>query len=257
VNLSDIRNEAWSIARERGTSDPDRLWTTTEMNRYINRTYRYIARECKCIQDSRTETVCRITVAPPANLAALQAAALLDTFSAEDLLLYNTAGSWLEGTLVAPRAFKLHDSIIDIDEVKWFNAPWRLTGVSVTKWQKNPRWEQVMGYPTEYALDYQTGYLTLNFRTATADTLMLKVVRLPVADLVAATDIPEFRTSYHDFIINGVLAQMYSKQDAETIDLKKAADYKAAFDRDVDEVKQQERILKQKLNVNSPMPAFL
>jgi hypothetical protein len=256
VNLAEIREEAWSVARDTGTKDYDRLWTEAEMNRYINRTYRFISRETKCIRDARTPEVCRITVAPPADLATLEAQALTDAWAADDLARYNDSTSWMYHQLVAPLTYDLHKSVLDIDECKWLTQPWKLQKVSVVKWQQNPRWEQVVGYPIEYCTDYHTGKLTLNYRTTASDTLGLLVRRLPLVQLSEDADEPEFRDSYHDFFLNGVLEQMYSKQDAECIDLKKAADYRAAFKADVDEIKQQETILDQRLSVNIAMNAF-
>lgn len=256
MNLKEIRDEAWAIAREVGTSDSDRSWTSKEMNRYINRVYRFIARETRCIRDASTPAVCRISVTPPADLAALEALALTDAFAADDLVEYNAVGSWLTGKLVAPRVFAVHPSIIDIDEMKWKSVPWKLAKVSVSKWQSNPFWERVAGYPTEYALDYTNGKLVLNYRTSTADTLLLTVKRMPLADLAADTDTPEFRDSYHDFMLNGILAQMYSKQDTELFDQSQADKFQAAYMRDIDEIKQQEIIYDQRLKVNASMGAF-
>jgi hypothetical protein len=257
MNLKEIRDEAWSISRDnKALIDSDKLWPKQEMNRYINRVYRYIARETKCIRDAHTEAVCRIAVAPPASYAALQALALTDVFYADDLEGYNDIGSWLYQKLVAPRCLPLSQLILDIDEVKWKSWPWRLGVVSVIKWQMNPYWERIVGPPTECSTDYQSGYLTLNYRTTNSDTLLMKVRRMPLVDLVDDTDTPEIRTHYHDFMINGVLAQMYSKQDADIIDLKKAADYEAAYKRDVDDIKQQETIFDQRLKVNHSLSAF-
>jgi hypothetical protein len=143
------------------------------------------------------------------------------------------------------------------DEVKWKGKPWRLTRSSVTKWQQNPFWEKVTGYPTEFCTDYTSNYLTLNYRTSTTDVLMLTVRRMPIVDLVADTDVPEIRTHYHDFMINGILWQMYSKQDADSVDKVKAEEYRTAYLRDLDEIKQQETILDQRLKPNYAMPAFL
>jgi hypothetical protein len=256
MNLKEIRTECWDIAREVGDSDDNRYWTSKEMNRYINRVYRFIARETRCIRDAHTAAVCRISVTPPADLITLQAQALTDVWAADDLAGYNTVGSWLYNKLIAPRVFPLHKSILDIDECKWLGVPWKLTKKSVTAWNSNPRWEQVVGYPTEYATDYQNDSICLNWRSTVADTLLLTVRRMPLADLVADADIPEIRVHYHDFMVNGVLSQMYQKQDIETFSLAKADDYGQKFARDVDEIKQQETILDQRLKANYSMSAF-
>ena len=256
MNLKEIRDEAYDIAREIGTTDAERFWNAKEMNRYINRVYRFIARETRCIQDSITPSVCKIDVAPPLSLAALQTLALSDPMAADDLAEYNRAGSWMYQTLVAPRVFKLSPLILDIDEVKWHDLPWKLVKVSVTKWQQNPKWEQVIGYPTECSTDYTTGYLAVNYRFSGIDSLRMTVKRMPLIDLIQDTDIPELRVNYHDFMINGVLAQMYSKNDAEVFDKDAVGKYTALYARDVDDIKQQESILDQRLRPNFSLDAF-
>ena len=256
MNLLQIRQEAWDIARETATADGDRLWTQAEMNRYINRIYRWIARETKCIRDSITTSICRIDVAPPNDLAALTAAAATDAYAAQDLAWYNSQGSWLYQKLVAPYAYSLSPLVLDVDEVKWTDRQWKLRCESVNTWRRNPWWEQVIGMPTEYALDGDNNTLFVNFREELTDTLKLSVRRLPLVDLINDTDTPEFRTHYHDYFVNGVLWMMYSKQDSQTFDGTKAEEFRQAFLRDIDEIKQQEVILNQKLHPNNSLDAF-
>jgi hypothetical protein len=267
MNLTQIRQECWDIARDIAITDSDRLWNKAEMNRYINRIYRHIARETKCIRDATTY---KIVSAPYADYATMVAST--DPFVQEDVDRINNSGSWFyvnpdpAGTYTArlntqaqslcPYVYSLDPNILDIEEVKWTTRQWRLTKVSVSKWQINPWWEQVIGMPTEYCTDLANNKLALNFRSQTSDTLKLVVRRLPVADLSADTDIPEFRTHYHDYFINGVLWMMYSKQDADVIDKTKAEEYRQAFLRDVDEIKQQETILDQRLKPNHSVDAF-
>jgi hypothetical protein len=256
MNLAQIRSEAWDIAREIGTTESTRLWRQSEMNRYINRTCRHIAKETKCIRDSVTASLCRIASSPPASIGALTTLAATDAWAAQDLAWYNSSTSWLSGRLVAPYSYPLSQLVVDIDECKWSTRQWKLTKVSVSKWRSNPWWEQVVGMPTEYATDGDNGRLFINFRSDTSDTLKLAVRRLPLLDLANDTDEPEFRTHYHDFIVNGVLWQMYSKQDAETFDLSKSGDFKGAFLKDLDEIKQQESIINSRLLVNNALDGF-
>lgn len=256
MNLKQLRDEAWDIAREVGEKDADRLWTTREMNRYINRVYRKIARETKCIRDSVTPLVCQIESTPPADLAELTLKASNSPIDALDLQRYSNPSSWLYNRLVAPMAYPLHKSIVQIDEIKWTNRAWSLRKVSVDKWRKNPYWEQVIGDPTEYATDWFTNYIAINYRSLTPDTMMLSVRRLPLVDLINDDDEPEFREHYHDFMINGILAQMYSKQDTQTYDKARYEQFEADFMRDIDEIKQSEIILEQRLNANHSLAAF-
>ncbi len=256
MTLKELRDEAWAVARETAILDSDKLWSTAEMNRYINRVYFYIARETKCIRDSVTASVCRITSAPPVDLADLTAKAASDAWYAQDLAYYNDPNSWLYGKLVAPNSYPLSDKILEIEECKWTSRQWRLTKVSCKKWQVNPYWEQVMGMPTEYCTDLDNGRLTINFRSDSSDTLRLQVRRLPLTRLTNDTDVPEFREHYQDFMLNGILYQMYSKQDAEAFDEAKATKYYQLYMADVDEVQQQDIILDDRLRPNQSMDAF-
>jgi hypothetical protein len=220
------------------------------MNRYINRIYRYIARETQCIKDSSTPAVCILDV-NTVDYTSLTAGTL-------DYIWANEVGNWLYHRNVTPYLLALHPSILQIDEIKWLNWPYRLHKVSSQKWMENTWWERVIGsYATEYATDLKTGYIALNYRSETSSQLQLHVRRLPIADLVADADIPEFRAHYHDYIINGVMMHMYRKRDAETIDEAKAAEFERAFLMDVDEIKQQESQLEDMLRPNASLGAFL
>lgn len=256
MNLAEIRQEAWDLAGETGTSDKVRLWKTPEMNRYINRVYRATARETKCIRDSITASICQISCTPPADLAALTTLAASSTLYAKDLVWYNDSTSMLYHKLVAPYLYALSPLIIDIDECKFKTNDWKLTPVSVAKWRSNVRWEETPFPPVEYSTDLQSGYLALYGRMETADTLMLSVRRMPLSDMTNDTDEPEFKSSYHDLMINGILHYMYKKQDSETVDEKKAADYRALWMLDIDNIKKQEDRLYERLRPNYSMSAF-
>lgn len=247
MNLEEIRSECWALAREVGDDDSTRLWTKAEMNRYINRTYRDIARQTRCLRDSQS-SMCLVTVAPVDYTTYAQ--------GTKDYLWANTPGMWLYQKNVCPYLIPLDPKILQIDEAKWTVKQWKLVKVSVTKWQQNPYWEQVLGMPTEYATDYQNNYLTLNFRAEDTDYLQLWVRRLPLTDLAADTDKPEFRSEYHDYFRNGVLAQMYAKQDAETLDAQKVIGYETLYREDLDKIKREEAKLDNRLHVNQSLGAF-
>jgi hypothetical protein len=248
MNLKQIRDECRILARDTAANDSARLWPNAEMNRYINRIVRHVARETKCIRDAVTPSICLIASAPVDYTTY--------TEGTLDYIWANDATSWLYQLDVCPYLYALDDRILQIDEAKWTTCPWKLTKVSVAKWQQNPWWEQVTGMPTEYATDLTNGYIALNYRSTTSDTLRLQVRRLPLTDLAADTDEPEFRSQYHDFLLNGVMWLMYSKRDAETLDKAKADEFKIAFLRDVDEIKNQEATINQRLQANSSLNAF-
>ena len=98
--------------------------------------------------------------------------------------------------------------------------------------------------------------IALNFRSEEDDTMRLQVRRMPLTSLVRSTDIPEFKVSYHDYFINGVLELMYMKQDSQTLDKTRSKEYRDLFLQDLDEIKQQEIGLDEKLRVGHSLSAF-
>lgn len=250
MNLREIREECWDVARDTALTDSDRMWREKEMNRYINRVYREIARETQCIRDASTVAVCLLNVDPVDHT----------TLTPEDGLDYiwaNDPDNWLYQADVTPYLLPLHPSILQIDDCKWVNQAYTLLKVSSTKWRADVWWERVIGsYATEFATDLQSGKIAINYRMEVSDQLQLVVKRLPLVDLINDDDIPEFRTHYHDFMINGVLMHMYNKRDAETLDLEKAAEYKEAYLLDIDEIKQQEDQIEIHLRPNAALDAF-
>ena len=250
MNLRQIREEAWDIARELNTPDGDRLWPATQMNRYINRVYRKIARDCKCIRDSTTPavTVIDCPIIPYTDYDSEP--------TSKDYYWANTVGSWLYHLDVCAYLFDLHPTILDIQEVKWRTRDWRLYKVASEKWQKNTRWETTVGLPIEFATDLESDKIALNYRSDIAGTLDLVVKRMPLVDLINDDDVPEFRIQYHDFFVNGILEQMYSKQDAQAFDGEKSASYKAKFRADITEIKEEETKINERLRPNHSMSAF-
>lgn len=248
MTLAEIRDECRARARDTALVDADRLWPNADMNRIINRIYRHFARETQCIRDSETVAVCMIASAPVDYTTY--------TVGTKDYIWANDANSWLYHKNVCPYLFSLHTSIIRVEEVKWTSRQWKLQKVSCTKWQTNPWWEQVVGMPTEYATDLTVGKLAVNFRDETSDNLSLVVRRLPLTALSNDNDVPEFRSNYHDLMWNGILWQMYSTQDSDAINPAKAAEHYKLYLQDLDEVKQMESTLDERLRPNYAMKAF-
>ncbi len=248
MNLDEIRQECWDAARDLGIDDADRLWTQSEMDRYINRIYFDIARRTLCIYDSTTPEVCQIA-SDPVDWTTYEEGTL-------DYIWANDPTGWLYHRDVAPYLYPLHKSILEVNEAKWATRPWKLSIVSVSKWQVNPWWEQVAGAPTECALDLESGKLALNYRSEASDIIRLAVNRLPLAQLVDDSDIPEFKEDYHSAFLGGVLGQMYAKQDADTFDKEKASERRAEYMVSIDEIKQKESLIKRRLRPNYAMEAF-
>jgi hypothetical protein len=249
MTLLEIITEIRSLADDEVGLDDDLFWSSSDLLAYVNRVYRKIAKECLCIRDASTPAVCQIAV-DPVDYTTLTSGTL-------DHLWANSASSPLYQLDVTPYLLALHASVLQIDEVKWAVRPWTLTKVSSQKWAQDVMWEQRVADPTEYATDLNTGKLALNYRSTAADILLLRIRRLPLADLAADTDVPEFRSAYHDAFMDGVLELMYLKQDAESFDKKKAEIHGKRFLDRLDEIKHLEEELDKKLTTNAPMRAFL
>lgn len=248
MNLLEIREEAWADALEVGQRDADRFWPEKQMDGYINRIYRFIAKETRCILDATTPAVCLISSAPVDYTTY--------TPGTLDYIWANDPNNFLYQLDVAPYLHTLHPSIIDVDSCEWTSRYYRLTKVSACKWDDRAHWEWVTGMPTEYALNLERGKLAVNYRDTDSDTLRLKVRRLPLVNLIQDDDVPEFRTDYHDYFKHGVLSQMYRKQDSETFDLNKAETHWRLFLQDIDEIKQSENLLSERLRPNHSVEAF-
>lgn len=246
MNLRELREECWDDARE--LKGEDKLWPVEEMNRLINRIYFLIAAETRCIRDARTPSCCLLAVEPVDYTTYVEGSL--------DYVWANDASSPLYHLDVAPYVFELHESVIHVDSAKLVSSGFLLHKVSSTKWQDNPLWEQVLGTPTEYALDLQNGAIALNYRMTSSDNLQLSVRRLPLQHLVDDDDVPEFRQDYHHRIRNGVLSLMYGKKDAETFDVDKRLRYWTAFRNDIEEIKLAEYRYEERLRPNTSMRAF-
>jgi hypothetical protein len=246
MTLAEIREECWALACD--LKEEDRLWSKQEMDRYINRVYRKIASETRCIRDSLTPACCIIQSTPKDYTTYVQGTL--------DYLWANDPQSWLYQKNVAPYLFDLHKSILQIDDVKLVKKGWRLHKVSSASWEDNPYWERVIGPPTQYATDLSVGKLAVNFRDTEEDYLQLKVRRLPLEPLVGDKSVPEFRDNYHDAFFNGVLALMFSRQDSEGFDAAKSNKYANAFIQDLDDIKKKEIQLDERLRPNGSLAAF-
>jgi hypothetical protein len=206
MNLKQIRDECWDIARETSEMDSDRLWSLNEMNAYINRIYRDIARTTKIIIDSTTVSTCQITLSSATPIFAL-----------------------------SPLILSVHDCYYCATQTS-VPISKKLIYVPVICLGVDPMLITLHATPTYYSLDNATGNITFDTIPLSADVtplLKLRVSRLPLLDLIEDIDIPEFLVKYHDYFKYGVLWLMYSKQDSEAYDLAKASDFYQMYQLDI------------------------
>lgn len=110
---------------------------------------------------------------------------------------------------------------------------------SVPGWESTPS-----GSPTHFIEDgVGTNQLRLWPALKTADVLWLTVARMPLADLVWATDqgsSPAIPERYHDQLYDGIMARAYLKDDTDTLDLKKSMIYEARWAQTINDIKASE-----------------
>jgi hypothetical protein len=252
MNLQEIIDQCRDQARDDGILDVDRLWPDADMVRYANRVYNKIARKTLCIADSTTPEVCVLALTP-VDYTTYVAGTL-------DYIWANDTAHPLYQLDVNPYLAPLHDSILEIEEIKSLTQIRRITKGILSQWRQNLQWEGLVTQPTEYTNEIQSNMIAFNGRQETAETFQLSVKRMPLTAFVVAsmdTQTPEFRINYHEYFYNGILELMYQKQDAETLDKAKANDYKEEFLDDIDEIKRQELIvLNDQISANHSLSAF-
>lgn len=98
---------------------------------------------------------------------------------------------------------------------------------------QDPMWQDAApGRSRVFITDYETGKLLL-WPTPDADaTLLMTVVRTPLAEMNDPEDSPEMAPRFHRSLRHWMLFRAYSKQDAEANDPKKASDSLALFEQE-------------------------
>lgn len=179
-------------ARADDTAEPF-LWSDDEVTLILNEAEVEAATRAKLIQDATTPAVTQITV----------------TVNGVD--------------------YPLHASILAIERAKLASQPKPLEPITVEELDaRYPNWEAMTGQPKFYVED--NGRIRLVPQSPMADTLSLTVFRLPLTEMKEATDAPEIHPKYHYRMLDWALRCAYLKNDSETLDKTKAADYQALFE---------------------------
>lgn len=93
-----------------------------------------------------------------------------------------------------------------------------------------PGWENATAStPLVFVPDYESGSICLYPPAATTDTLKLTAVRTPLQSMVDDDDTPEIPARYHSSLVNYMLAEAFSKPDADLFDPKRAKQADEAF----------------------------
>lgn len=154
------------------------------------------------------------------NEACERARLILDTTSPEVCELYVSAGT--SGYDLDPRVLEIRRAKLDL-------ATRPLVETSIEELDAQmPGWESKTGTPTHFFQTSETG-LTLVPKPLAADTLRLRVIRLPLQPMADDSDEPEIAAKHHYRMLDWALRCAYLKQDSEALDKQKAADHEAMF----------------------------
>ena len=180
------------------------LWKDTELLRYNNKAIDRLAGEAFLITDAATAAVCQV----PLTL-------LLGAHYAK------------HGKIVKVRNCRLTGNLIPLNRA---DIPWLE--------QHFPFWQSAApSLPRYFSEDITSGKITFIPAPDASYTANLIVYRRPltteVLSLATMTASPIIDERYHKYILNGVLAQAYAKQDSETFDRTLQLKYEALFNRDI------------------------
>lgn len=126
---------------------------------------------------------------------------------------------------------ELHESVIKVRRATLASTGTPLTMiVSRTMDERVPGWELSIASTPQVAVpDWESGKLRLWPPAAYADSVLLTVVRSPLNEMSAEDDEPEIPKRYHRALVDWMLHQGYLKQDADTLDVVKAASFEERF----------------------------
>ena len=93
-------------------------------------------------------------------------------------------------------------------------------------------WEDHIGSPTHYLMDYETGFLRL-YPTPVVDTeVRMTVLHLPVDEMSSDSDTPKIKKTSHPALVQWMLHRGYAIQDADSFDPQKSARALAEFEKE-------------------------
>lgn len=126
---------------------------------------------------------------------------------------------------------ELHESVIYVRRARLGSSGMPLTPVvSRTMDERVPGWElTAAGTPQVFVPDWESGKLRLWPPASASDVVAMTVVRTPLSEMAGDEDEPEIPKRYHRALLDYMLHQGYLKQDADTLDVAKAAKFEERF----------------------------
>jgi hypothetical protein len=203
MKASEIISQARGLTQD--TKAPY-LWSELELIQYLNNSINEAAEKARLFLDSVTPAVCQIAILaadpdPDYPLDKRIVQILSVKLSTQSRSLY--------------RKIKA--------ELDLWNPDWRNTAPG------DPRW---------FLTDYTEGNLTLHPKSSTDATLSMTVYRLPLVQLTTENidTEPEIHFRHHYRLVDGILAQAYSKDDSEALDPEKATRHERAWLKHIEEM---------------------
>ena len=174
------------------------LWSDDEAFDYANDAQQEACRRARLLVDSSTTAICQIAVTT-AGLGLLT----------------------LDPRVIFVRRARFAASLplkrMNMQDMEAYDPYWQDTAAST---------------PTVFIPDFETGKLQLWPKPSAAGTLLLTVVREPLADMDSDDDTPEIAARWHRSLRHWMVYRAYSKQDSEGADPKKAAAALALFEQE-------------------------
>lgn len=194
MNLADLIDAFRTRSDDAAGTESAQLWTDDEVTLYLNEAVNEAAERALLIRDSTTPAVCSIAI----------------TTTDTD--------------------YALNPFILAIDRAKLASDTDPLIRTTIDELDASySGWETaVTGKPQGFIED--NGRIRLFPMSNKVDTLALVVYRLPLVPLKVETDVPEIHARHHLRLVDWALRCAYLKQDSETLDKQKAAQYEAMFE---------------------------
>lgn len=183
--------------READDTATPALWSNDEWREFANDAENEACRRARLITDATTSAICSVNI---------------------------TSGN---------PTFTLDPRVVFVRRVKLTSESQPLISVDHRDLDEQaPNWEDTTGIPRRWVRNWETGKVRLWPIPDDDDTASLRVVRLPLAPMVADVDHPEINPRFHRSLVFWMLYRAFSKTDSQTMNAKAAAENMALFERE-------------------------
>jgi hypothetical protein len=142
----------------------------------------------------------------------------------------------IEGTAILGATYNTHEAIIQVDRAYLVNAAGAFTYLAILSREalddSLPCWREESGVPHTLLVDETSA--TLVPPPEEDFTLKLEVYRQPLADdklVLVSNNSPAIASTHHRYLVHGVLAIVYNRDDVAVYAPGKGAKHEGIFDR--------------------------